>query len=441
MSFVKINTIGSQLERASWENLGKLYHDLAFLKKEIWKITSDVFGQPGAISGKVVLFKPNWVTHNTKDDDEFCLRTNSNFLIAAIEVVLECKPQKVIVGDAPIQGCNWARVVDESFLGKIDELSARFATPIEVKDFRRTTFEASKNISCREKVPLANYVIFDLGKESFLEPISSKEPIFRVTNYDSAKLAESHTIGKHKYCLAKELFDCEVIISLPKIKTHQKTGLTGALKNLVGLNGDKDYLPHHRVGGTGNGGDCYPGKNVFRRISEFFLDQANKNIGKILYWPFYYGAKIAWRASRPEAVHQDAAGWHGNDTCWRMVMDLNKIAVYGSADGRISNQAQRKIFSLCDGIVGGQGNGPLIPQPLPLGIISFCDNSGLNDVCMATIMGFNYLRIPLLKFAYDSFDSRATNIFLNSRRVDLLELKKIAVKTLPPPGWVDYLRD
>ena len=32
--------------------------------------------------------------------------------------------------------------------------------------------------------------------------------------------------------------------SLPKLKTHKKAGITCALKNLIGINGNKEYLPH-----------------------------------------------------------------------------------------------------------------------------------------------------------------------------------------------------
>ena len=82
--------------------------------------------------------------------------------------------------------------------------------------------------------------------------------------YDPDKFRYTHTKGMHKYCITKHLFDSDLVISLPKAKTHQKAGITAALKNIVGLNGDKDYLPHHRIGGTEVGGDAYPGKSYFR---------------------------------------------------------------------------------------------------------------------------------------------------------------------------------
>lgn len=93
---------------------------------------------------------------------------------------------------------------------------------------------------------------------------------FRITCYPPERLKREHQKGHHRYCIIKDLFEADVVLSLPKVKTHQKTGITGALKNFVGVNGDKDYLPHHRIGGTKFGGDCYPGGSLLRRWSEFF---------------------------------------------------------------------------------------------------------------------------------------------------------------------------
>ncbi len=68
-----------------------------------------------------------------------------------------------------------------------------------------------------------------------------------------------------------------------------------------------------------------------------------------------------WKLSFPKKVHYLVAGWYGNDTAWRMVIDLNKIAIYGKQDGTISKTPQLQPHSLCDEIIGGQGDWPLNP--------------------------------------------------------------------------------
>ncbi|NMC40780.1 MAG: DUF362 domain-containing protein [Bacteroidales bacterium] len=295
-----------------------------------------------------------------------------------------------------------------------------------------------ENSPINEIRPLSEYLIFDLGKESMLEPVTSPgKTRFRVTCYDPDRMNEAHAPGVHKYCIAKEFLDADIVISLPKIKTHQKTGITGALKNLVGINGDKDFLPHHRIGGTRRGGDCYPGGSSLRYLSELALDEANRRQGEKSFWYWNKLASALWRLSIPGPEHQMEAGWYGNDTSWRMVLDLNKIAEYGRTDGSLAPERQRFIFSLCDGIIAGQGEGPLQPKPLPLGIMSFSNDSCLNDRAMVLLMGFDPKKFPLLNNSNPVLDSY--NITLNGKRIHIDDLKINAIRTLPPKGWFKYL--
>lgn len=430
---------GNQKDR-NVNYLSGLYDNTTLIKEKILAVGEGVLDNGIIIKGKKVLIKPNWVLHNRKPEDEICMRTNDTFILAALELVLNNQPSSIVIGDAPIQSCDWKKMLNTELLSSITSLSKKYSIPIIVKDFRRVTFNPELNDPVKEINPLSDYIIFDLAEQSFLEPISTNKNIFRVTSYNPDQLAEAHRKGVHKYCITKELFESDVIISMPKVKTHQKTGITCALKNLVGLNGDKDYLPHHRIGGTGFGGDCYPGKNIFRLASEYLLDMANRRQGKFFYKPLIYSAAVIWKLSLPKKVHDLASAWYGNDTTWRMVMDLNKIAEYGKADGTIANVPQRQLFSLCDGIIGGQGDGPLRPEPLPLGFISFTNHSGLNDICMATLMGFDVERIPLLKSALKEKGPDENHIILDGENISITELKKYSVRTTPPPGWVEYLQ-
>lgn len=391
------------------------------------------------LKGKRVLLKPNWVLHNRKDEDELALRTHDNFLIAAYEAVLSFAPCSVLIADAPIQGARWDEVVRGDLIRKLNALAQKYQVELRIKDWRRMTFDPNSNNLAVERNPISDYIIFNLGKNSHLEPITSDKPLFRVTDYDPDRLAESHAPGMHKYCIAKDVFETDVVITLPKVKTHQKAGLTNALKILVGINGDKDYLPHHRKGGVGDRGDCYPGSNVLMKISESILDSANRRRGKRIYKPLKYLSSILWKISFPSPRHNLAAAWHGNDTTWRMTLDLNKIAVYGKADGTISELRQRAIYSLSDGIIGGQGDGPLKPEPLPLGVVSFSNCSSLTDAAMAKLMGFDIDKILLVREAMKMDRSASKELTLNGRQINLSDLKKLAIKTTPPPGWVGYL--
>src|SRR5581483_2235578 len=115
-----------------------------------------------------------------------------------------------------------------------------------------------------------------------------------------------------------EIIDADVVINLPKLKTHKKAGITCALKNLVGINGNKEYLPHHRVGGLESGGDCYPGKSVMKTALEFALDQQNMATSHISGKLWNEVATNLDRVLRYSGDTLGVEGSHsGNDTVWR----------------------------------------------------------------------------------------------------------------------------
>ena len=172
-----------------------------------------------------------------------------------------------------------------------------------------------------------------------------------------------------RYLLARDLLEADVVLNLPKLKTHKKAGVTCALKNLIGINGNKEFLPHHRVGGAATGGDCYPRRSSVKRALEYIADQRNQTTsgGRVMFW---YGMTLA--LTRILKVKGDRLGfegsWSGNDTIWRTRPDLNRILIYGRADGTMADVPQRRVIHLVDGIVAGHGDGPLAPQALPLGV-------------------------------------------------------------------------
>lgn len=437
--FLKIKSVFGSIDERTINRLYDRYNDYKFLVSTIRSLLEESISI-NSIKDKRILIKPNWVKHSIRGVDELCLRTNDKFLLAALDVVLSFKPSEVVIGDAPVQGCNWAKIISKELHNGVNNLSKVYNIPVFIKDFRRTTFRPSQNNPSRDLHPIADYIVFDVGNQSYLEPITlNNKNVFRVTSYNPDMLADTHKPGVHKYCITKELFHADFILSIPKVKTHQKAGITAALKNIVGINGDKDFLPHHRIGGTGRGGDCYPGNNILRYWAELALDEANRVQGRPGYRIWQKVSSALWTLSIPQAVHHIAAGWYGNDTCWRMVLDLNNIALYGKKDGTFSNEMQRQVFSLCDGIVGGQGDGPLKPDPLPLGMIGFTNQSVLCDIAFATLMRFDFRRIPLLKVGAEMKDLNKMKLYFNEKKISMEDLKQYSIQTLPPPGWTKHL--
>lgn len=436
-SYVEIETVYDSVEERNLDYLADVYKDKIRMQSVVHRMLTHRF-VASDIVGKSVLLKPNWVRHELKESDYLCLRTNDNLLLCILEEILMLSPSTVLIADAPVQGCNWSKMITPEFLLEVEGLSRRFDIPITVKDFRRTITDVEKNEVSKDLHPMSDYIIFDLGDNSYLEPITTSDNRFRVTCYDPDRMAEVHHNGMHKYCIAKDVFEYEVIITIPKLKTHRMAGMTNALKLLVGINGDKDYLPHHRIGSIKEGGDNYKKKSMLRTMANEFTDASNRRRGTPLGTLFSMVGSKLWKLSKPDVATMANAGWYGNDTIWRTVMDINTIALYGDNKGHIHKQQQRQLFTIMDGIIGGQGDGPLHPTPSPLGIIAMANNPYLIDVVAGELYHMNYQRIPLLNEARKFVDKTDYTITVNSTIVSLNEVAKYGIDILMSPGWVDY---
>ncbi len=392
--------------------------------------------------GERVLIKPNWVLHLNKSGSSMdCMVTHPEFILAVVELVAECKPSRIILGDAPLQRCQWDKLVDSNFQQRIR--SAARNIPVDFVDFRRTVMAGASLSSAvhREIRPLDRYVLFDLGQDSLLEPIT-EDGNFRVTMYDPEKLAKTHCPGRHQYLLAKEVFEADVVINLPKLKTHRKSGLTAALKNLVGINGNKDYLPHHRVGGSAIGGDCYPGWAWWKHAAEGYYDEANRLIGTPEYDVWLKRSEDLLNLYSRFYESDLEGGWYGNDTCWRMNIDLNRCLIYGDSDGRLHNTQQRQVLNLTDAIICGQGEGPLAPLPQPLGIVTFSEYAAASDWAHGALLHLDPSKVRLLGGCLDPMrypvlpEGTSPTFFTRSGQLNYRELAlTMGRKTEVPRGW------
>lgn len=424
-------------------------YDAERVRRLVRDAVTSALGEPSLRSivpcGATVLLKPNWVTdRNEGVGGTVELYTHREVLLAVLDLVLAARPSSVLVGDAPIQSCRWDRLVDHDLERAVLARSASSGIPVGVLDFRRTIMRRSRSAVsvAPDQRDRSRYVLFDLGHDSLLEPITKVAPDFRVAAYDQRALAAVHRLGRHQYLLCREAFDADVVVSLPKLKTHCKAGLTGALKNLVGLNGNKDYLPHHRLGGTSRGGDSYAGESVFRRLAEAFEDAANMRLGK----RGHVSLDLVNRTLRFLGGGAETMGgaWHGNDTCWRMVLDLNRILAYGDANGRMHDERQRRFYSLTDAIICGEGDGPLRPTARPLGVVTFASSPSAADEVHALLLGLDPDRIPLIRESRVerrwSLAPDDCSLRLGDRPITREELPSLTgVTARAPKGWLGQI--
>jgi uncharacterized protein (DUF362 family) len=370
---------------------------------------SDVRGSLGNIisPGDKVVVKPNLVLHANQGTGGIePLVTHPSCIKAVVKAALDAGAGEVIVGDAPIQSCDLERLLDSVELAQWSkEMIGQDPRFKGIRDFRRTTCTSTRGvrIASENRQSEDRFVLFDLGLESLLEPITRTQPSFRVTCYDPRLMARTHGPGRHRYLVAKDIIEADVVINLPKLKTHKKAGITCALKNLVGINGNKEYLPHHRVGGSDTGGDCYAGRSVVKRTLEHIADLQNSvtsyGLGlflRSLTIPLYQLLKIEKDRTGIEG------SWSGNDTIWRTCLDLNRILLYGRTDSTLSETVQRKVIHVVDAVIAGQGDGPLAPDPLPLGLILAGNSGAAVDYVGAHLLGYDPERIRLIQRVFAS---------------------------------------
>ena len=402
--------------------------------------------------GARVVVKPNWVLHENRGPWGLGpLVTDPGLIQALVEGVLAAGPARVVVGDAPLQGCDLERLLGDTGLDRwAADLQTREPAFEGVRDFRRTTceFRYGVRVAREDQQPESDFVLFDLGAESLLEPVTDMKGSFRVTQYDPRKMRQTHAPGRHCYLVARAIVEADVVVNVPKLKTHCKAGITSALKNLVGINGNKEFLPHHRVGGSRHGGDCYPGGSVLKRAIEVALDQSNLASAP--------GTRaFAWSATgdvlgRIAQLMGDEVGvegaWSGNDTVWRTCLDLNRILNYGRTDGTLAETPQRRVLHVVDAMVAGQGDGPLAAEPLELGLLLGGGNPAAVDWVGAHLLGYDPHRVALAREAFGRFRWPITAFERDEVRLigelgggtaTLSDVLAATQSIKHPPGWRD----
>ena len=407
---------------------------------------------------KTILIKPNWVKH--QEDPDFpieALVTTSTLIDAVIEACLQKYPDagEITVGDVPLQSCDWDLLVRQA---GIDQLIAKYGKvqrpQIRIIDLRR---EIMKD---RERLPAPGdpkgYCEVTLDERSFLEPISEATEKFRVADYTPQETISSHKHGFHRYLIAGSALACDLLINLPKMKVHQKAGVTGALKNLVGINGQKAYLVHYREGMARQHGDEFPDHISPLVRVQSRLRQSVQSRSRILFRLLRFGwlplkrvAGIKTKGTRENLTKKfylAGGAWHGNDTIWRMVYDLNRIIRYADRCGKLQSTPQRTCVSIMDAIVSGEGNGPLQPLPVNTGLVLAADDPFAMDMVMARLMGFDYGKIPILSHHAAFADPDWGNFAPEELTIEKDGNSSIGLNSLvpvqrflPAPGWSSHI--
>lgn len=354
----------------------------------------------------------------------------------------------VAFGNAPLQSCQWSSVLADTGADRVAGFYAAEGASVRAEDLRLFATEKTllgRTMKSRSLGDESSAAVFDLGDSSLLAEKREPSSPFRVMDYNPDRTDRYHSRASHAYVVHRSVLDAQTIVSLPKLKTHEKVGLTCALKGIVGSVGHKDCLAHHRFGAPSQGGDEFPARYAFATPLSHFHDWLNRR-----------EPESPLQGSM-EVLHYLLSGvlrrlgvtlggsWHGNDTAWRMVLDLHRILQYGDGSGVLHRSRQRRHLVLVDGIVGGEGNGPLAPRPVDSGTLVFADEPVLADRIAWRLMGYRPDALPLLRASSimdrqgDAADGNPS-LSSNGRPVTEEELAPVLSRPFTVPrGWRSYL--
>lgn len=220
-------------------------------------------------------------------------------------------------------------------------------------------------------------------------------------SYDFATTNRQHTDPNHEYRICRTPMAADVLINLPKLKTHKKVGLTVALKNLVGTTPRTNWLPRHTEGTPAEGGDQFAESTPKRALEGTLMRTAKKVLfGRHFLSRLFVPLKKLGRMIFGDTKNVVRSGnWHGNDTAWRMILDLHKCFFYFDGQGR-QRVKPLHYLTIVDGIVAGDGDGPMSCDPVPSGVIMAGTHPVAVDCVAAQLMGFNWRKTRLLNDAF-----------------------------------------
>lgn len=450
--FEELSEVTNDVYKAVRESFVKLGMDIEHVGSSDWNPLGEIIAP-----GNNVLLKPNLVmdVNNNKGQGEECLYTQPSVVAAVVDyVVIALRGKgKIIIGDAPMQECIFDNIVKAGY-GELVNFYKSKGIDIELVDFRELTSVQKNGVHVASISTNAKGKVIDLGNESeFYKADNKSFEKYRVTNYDPRIMPTHHNADKNEYYISDYILQADVIINLPKPKTHRKAGVTISLKNFVGANVRKEFLPHHTMGSADENGDEYLKRSVIHGIRSKLLDKKNENEADRNYnIARCYGILIKCCSLLMRLMGQtkySEGSWYGNNTISRTITDINKIIFYADKNGKLCDTQQRKMLIVADMIVSGESEGPVFPTAKPVGIIA----TGFNPVCfdnaIAFLMGFDPKKIPTIRLAknldpkFRAFEFREVTFCSNDSRYDGKKPevlgRKGSLNFRPTSGWKGHI--
>lgn len=359
--------------------------------------------------GDKVIVKPNLIGHAHRyDSNQWEQVITHGSVVRAVTdyVLLALRGQgEVWIADGPQLDADWGQILHRTGLGGVIEwYRSCSAVPVRLLDLRNEWEDVRGDVlyGTRQLPGDPNgSVDVDLASRSRFSGHKGSGRYYGAT-YDREETNLHHSGGRHEYRLSRTAASADVFINLPKVKTHKKVGVTLCLKNLVGINTGRNWLPHHTDGEPANGGDQFPILTTRSRSERFGVRNLERWTirNPRLFAPIY---RMAKRVATPFWGHTRgtirSGNWYGNDTAWRMVHDINRCLLHSNGD-KFPTPEPKRYFALIDGVVAGEGDGPAAPDRADVGVLTAGFNPVAVDCATARLMGFDPLRIPMLREAF-----------------------------------------
>jgi len=416
--------------------------------------------------GMTVVLKPNFVLSTHKEGkDLFAIVTHPSVLRAVGDYVwIALRGQgKIIIADAPQYDCNFSQLIETTHLDEVIRFYNDFPGPtVELFDLRSYWSRWKHFNSLLEPLPgdPQGNMLVNLGRQSALYGYPHSKKLYGAV-YNRNETIAHHTSDTQEYLISRTIMNADVVVSIPKLKVHKKVGVTLNIKGLVGISTNKNYLVHYSVTPPSKGGDQYP-DGLFSPIEEALITTER----------WMYDHLLAPRKDRLEYLHRfiywlhnnttrrlgikvqerkrllDAGNWYGNDSAWRMAVDLYTLFLFSNRSGVLCASQQRRTFSVIDGIIGGDVNGPLTPNPVNAGTLIAGENLLAVDLVATRLMGFDPLLLKMhqalltaKKFDYGvhGLDNITVVSDVTAWRDCLIDNRSQFLNFQPHPGWQGHL--
>lgn len=314
--------------------------------------------------GNTVVIKPNWLSNLNNE------HTKAQAVRPVIDMALIAGATTIYIADGA-GGTDTNLVINDSSFSAMTALLQAQNPSITIQNFVTNSTSTGWHwvyLGAGSCFAGSGYADSDMGNSAVTNPAS-------LANYAYYNKADPQGVNPNGtamgwYAINDKFLNADVIINMPKMKTHSSMIASLSMKNVVGCTINKtagsatNYrLPHCRY--------VLPVKTV------------------------------------------DSDTYFGNDILWRAVQDVYKILLYGNRSGVLQPTKQRKHLSIVDGIEGlegrerlgtGTSSGVSVTGTVyKAGCIIAGTDPAAVDVVGSRVMGYDFNDVPNIKNA--SFDT------------------------------------